>query len=93
VHQKKRVIIYSDFGVCMKINETSIDSVIRIFASVLLFYLGFGGELAGALALAADILGVILLLTGVIGFCPLYALFRIRGKERTLERTENSPRK
>jgi hypothetical protein len=60
----------------MKINETSIDSVIRIFVAVLLFYLGFGGELTGAPAIVADILGVILLLTGVIGFCPLYALFR-----------------
>jgi len=66
----------------MKINETHIDSVIRIFASVLLLYLGFGGELAGALAILAGILGVILLLTGVIGFCPLYALFRFsRRKE------------
>ena len=60
----------------MKINETHIDSVIRIFAAVLLLYLGFGGELVGGIAIVADILGVILLLTGVVGFCPLYALFR-----------------
>jgi hypothetical protein len=60
----------------MKINESSIDSIIRIFAAVLLLYLGFGGELTGALAIIVDILGVILLLTGVIGFCPLYALFK-----------------
>lgn len=58
----------------MKINETHIDSVIRIFASVLLLYLGFGGELAGTLATIAGVLGVILLLTGVVGFCPLYVL-------------------
>ena len=66
----------------MKINETHIDSVIRIFASVLLLYLGFGGELAGTLAIVADILGVILLLTGVVGFCPLYALFRFSRREK-----------
>lgn len=60
----------------MKINESSLDSVIRIFAAVLLLYLGFGGELVGTLAIFADILGVILLLTGVIGFCPLYVLFK-----------------
>ena len=59
----------------MKINETHIDSVIRIFSSVLLLYLGLGGELTSALAIIADILGVSLLLTGVVGFCPLYALF------------------
>jgi hypothetical protein len=62
----------------MKINESSIDSVIRIFAGVLLLYLGFGGELVGILAIIADILGALLLLTGVIGFCPLYALFNFK---------------
>lgn len=60
----------------MKINESSIDSVIRIFAGVLLLYLGLGGELAGVLAIVADVAGVLLLLTGVVGFCPLYTLFR-----------------
>jgi len=55
--------------------------VIRIFAAVLLLYLGFGGELSGALAITAVILGVILLLIGVIGFCLGYALF-IFGKSK-----------
>jgi hypothetical protein len=60
----------------MKINESSVDSVIRIFAGVFLLFLGLGGELVGALAIIADIAGVVLLLTGVVGFCPLYAIFR-----------------
>jgi hypothetical protein len=81
LHQKKGAIIYFDLGPYMKINESSIDSVIRIFAAVLLLYLGFGGELSGALAMIAVILGTILLLTGVIGFCPVYALFRF-GKSK-----------
>ena len=66
----------------MKINESSIDSVIRIFGGVLLLYLGFGGELVGVLAIIADILGVLLLLTGVIGFCPLYALFDFKRQKK-----------
>lgn len=66
----------------MRIDETSIDSVIRIFAAVFLFYLGFGGELAAAPAIIADILVVILLLTGVIGSCPLYALFRLSRQKK-----------
>lgn len=66
----------------MKINESSIDSVIRIFGGVLLLYLGFGGELVGILAMIADILGVLLLLTGVIGFCPLYALFGFKRQKK-----------
>jgi hypothetical protein len=60
----------------MKINESSVDSVIRIFAGVFLLFLGLGGELVGALAIIAGIVGVVLLLTGVVGFCPLYAIFR-----------------
>lgn len=71
-HQKNGVTAYS----CMKTNETHIDSVIRIFSSVLLLYVGLSGELTGPLAVMAVILGVILLLTGAVGFCPLYALFR-----------------
>jgi hypothetical protein len=75
VHQKRRANIICNKDASMKINESSIDSVIRIFAAVLLLYLGLGGELAGALAIVADVVGVILLLTGVVGFCPLYAIF------------------
>jgi len=66
----------------MKINESSLDSVIRIFTAVLLLYLGFGGELSGILAILADILGMILLLTGVVGFCPLYALFKFKSRKK-----------
>jgi hypothetical protein len=60
----------------MKINESSWDSVIRIFSGFFLLYLGLGGSLLGTPAVLADILGLFLLLTGVIGFCPLYTLFK-----------------
>ena len=66
----------------MKINESSIDSVIRVFAGVLLLYLGFGGELVGVLAIVANILGALLLLTGVIGFYPFYALFDFKRQKK-----------
>jgi hypothetical protein len=66
----------------MKINESRIDSVIRIFTAVLLLYLGFGSELSGALAISADVLGVSLLLTGVIGFCPVYAFIKFTKLKR-----------
>jgi hypothetical protein len=66
----------------MKINETHFDSVIRIFFSILLLYAGLSGELTGALSFMAVILGVIMLLTGVTGFCPLYALFRFNRRKQ-----------
>jgi hypothetical protein len=60
----------------MKLNESNVDRIIRAVAGVVLLYLGFGGALAGGLAIVADVLGAILLLTGAVGFCPLYAIFK-----------------
>jgi hypothetical protein len=60
----------------MKINESSWDSIIRVFSGFFLLYLALGGELAGFLAILAAAFGLFLLLTGVIGFCPIYTLFR-----------------
>jgi hypothetical protein len=63
----------------MKINESKLDSVIRIAGGVALLYLSSGAGL-GTLAIVAFILGVVLLLTGAVGFCPLYVLFKSRRK-------------
>ena len=60
----------------MKTNESNIDRIIRAVAGVLLLFLGFGGFFGGTLGVVADVLGVVLLLTGAIGFCPLYAMFK-----------------
>jgi hypothetical protein len=60
----------------MKLNESNTDRIIRAVAGVVLLYLGFGGVLSGGLAVVADVLGVVMLLTGAIGFCPLYALIK-----------------
>jgi len=60
----------------MKLNESNVDRIIRAIAGVLLLYLGFGGVLAGGLAIVANVVGLILLVTGAIGFCPLYAMIK-----------------
>jgi len=60
----------------MKLNESNVDRIIRAVAGVVLLYLGFGGVLNGALAVVTDVIGVVLLLTGAVGFCPLYAMFK-----------------
>ncbi|RPH62863.1 MAG: DUF2892 domain-containing protein [Chloroflexi bacterium] len=60
----------------MKVNESNVDRIIRVVVGIVLLYLGFGGVLGGVLAIVADIFGVIMLLTGAIGFCPLYTLFK-----------------
>jgi hypothetical protein len=57
----------------MKLNESNTDRIIRAVAGVILLALGFG-VLSGALGIVADVLGVIMLATAAIGFCPIYAL-------------------
>jgi len=59
----------------MKQNESTADRIIRAVAGVVLLVLGFAGILTGVWAIVVDILGVILLVTSAIGFCPLYAPF------------------
>jgi fatty acid desaturase len=59
-------------------NESTLDRIVRLIASVALVALNVAGVLGGPLAIVAWVLAGILLVTGAIGFCPLYALLRIR---------------
>lgn len=61
----------------MKINEGNTDRILRVVGGVSLAALGFGGVIAGGLGLGIGVVGIVLVLTGAIGFCPLYALFGI----------------
>ncbi len=61
----------------MKLNESNMDRIIRAVAGLVLLYLGFGGVLSGGLAIVADMVGIIILATAAIGFCPIYALAKI----------------
>jgi hypothetical protein len=60
----------------MKLNQSNVERIIRAVVGVVLLYLGFGGALSGALAIVANVLGVVMLLTGAVGFCPIYAMFK-----------------
>jgi cytochrome b subunit of formate dehydrogenase len=52
------------------------DSIIRIVAGILLLVLGFFLEISAGWAWALMILGALLLITGIIRFCPVYALLK-----------------
>ena len=58
----------------MKSNESNIDRIIRAVLGVVLVWLGFGGALSGVAAVVLDIVGIVLLATAAIGFCPLYRM-------------------
>jgi hypothetical protein len=65
----------------MKMNESGLDRVIRLVAGLVLLLLYFVGVVSGTLGIVVLLLGAILLLTGLIGFCPLYALFKFSTKK------------
>ncbi|GIV58103.1 MAG: DUF2892 domain-containing protein [Bacteroidetes bacterium] len=64
-------------------NMGSIDRILRVAVAVILGVLILTGTLQGTLATILGILAIVFLLTSAIGFCPLYAPFKLstRGKE------------
>ena len=66
----------------MKINESSIDRVIRILTGFFLLYLGFGGSREGTVAGTAVLLGAAVLLTGVSRFCSIHSIFKFNDRKR-----------
>lgn len=61
----------------MKKNVGTIDRIVRFILAVLFAVLYFTGVASGVLGIILLILAVILVLTGIIGFCPLYLPFHI----------------
>ncbi|MGB6836869.1 MAG: DUF2892 domain-containing protein [Dehalococcoidia bacterium] len=66
----------------MKVNEGSLDRLIRLLAAGVLIGIGLG-VLRGPGGIAMAAVGVIPLLTGVTGFCPLYTVFGIDTSRRS----------
>jgi hypothetical protein len=60
----------------MKVNEGSIDRAIRLVVAGVLIGIGLG-VVRGPGGIAMAVIGVIPLLTGLSGFCPLYTLLGI----------------
>lgn len=60
------------------INESGADRIIRIVVGMVLLILGWTGMVSGTLGMVFKFLGFVPLLTGAIGWCPLYTLFKFR---------------
>lgn len=61
----------------MKKNMNSIDKLIRLFLAIILIVLFYKEVLTGTLGLIALVLALVLTITSLISFCPLYTLFGI----------------
>jgi hypothetical protein len=64
----------------MKANESNLDRIIRGILGVALLLVAFLAVPAGALQIVLAIIGVVLLLTGIVGFCPLYRILGLSTK-------------
>lgn len=60
----------------MKPNLSNLDRTIRVVVAALFAYLYFGGIVTGVLGMVLAVLGVVFVLTAIVGFCPLYTLFK-----------------
>jgi hypothetical protein len=61
----------------MKRNVGTIDRVLRVVVGIALVVVGFG-VLEGTAGIVVGVIGLIPLATGLIGWCPLYSLFKLR---------------
>jgi hypothetical protein len=67
----------------MKKNMGSLDKGIRILLAVIIAILYFTNQITGAAAIVLGIFAIIFLLTSLIGFCPLYAPFKLSTQKKT----------
>jgi NADH:ubiquinone oxidoreductase subunit 4 (subunit M) len=61
----------------LQINEHPIDRVVRIVLAVALFTVVATGSVGAPWLYLAGFVGAIMLVTGAVGFCPLYAILRV----------------
>ncbi|SDB80686.1 Protein of unknown function [Raineyella antarctica] len=57
----------------MKMNEGAADRVIRVIAGLVLLGVAFLGPVGTVLAWVLGAVGALLVVTGAVGFCPIYA--------------------
>ena len=70
----------------MEINEGTADRVIRVILGFILIYIGaIQMGLSGVLAYIVVLVGIILLITGIIGHCGLYTVIGINTLKKKTE--------
>ena len=62
-------------------NQASWDRIGRVILGVALLYLGFGGVVTGGWGVVLGIIGLIPLVTGLVGWCPIYAVTKFHTRK------------
>jgi hypothetical protein len=65
----------------MKVNEATWDRIARTALGVVVLYLGWANVVTGGWGLVLKIVGFLPLLTGLVGWCPTYALLKVSTKK------------
>ncbi|HWQ84100.1 MAG TPA: DUF2892 domain-containing protein [Anaerolineales bacterium] len=65
----------------MKVNQANWERSVRVLLGVALLYAGFGRMVTGTWGIVAEIVGALALLTGLSGWCPIYALLKFSTKK------------
>jgi Na+(H+)/acetate symporter ActP len=61
----------------MKKNMGSADKIVRVLLAIIIAILYFTNQITGVAAIVLGVFAVVFLLTSLIGFCPLYAPFKL----------------
>lgn len=69
----------------MKANLGMADKVVRILAAVAIGILYFMNVITGTTAIVLLIVAIILVLTSLISFCPIYYLLGIKTRKKTIQ--------
>jgi len=63
-------------------NEAVWDRIARVVLGAVLLYLGWSGTVEGGLGDFLRVFGLVPLITGVVGWCPIYAAFGFRTNDK-----------
>lgn len=61
----------------MKKNMGFADKITRVLFAIIIAMLYFTNQITGVAAIVLGLFAVVFLLTSLVGFCPLYAPFKI----------------
>jgi hypothetical protein len=62
----------------MKKNMGTADRIIRLIVAAVIAILFYNGTISGTLGIVLMVLAGVFVLTSMISFCPLYAIFGMR---------------